>query len=135
MFLKEFVSLDDKHRCRSLKAYTAFNADNGITNVSITTNSPSRANSLQLINGSNTANRLAIDAYNLATLELNLQGLLALLLQLRRICLLGQVGSRAECLLTAYRCTPNTLVDRVLQLGEVGLVAILLKVVNLILAC
>ena len=101
----------------------------------IATNAIARCDSLHRTNSIHLACvLLAIDGCNLTLDEANLERLLALGYHLRRVGVLRQCLLRAQGLLATDAGAPQTLVDRVLQLGEVGYIATLLQVVNLVLA-
>ena len=135
VLLEQTVSLDDELRSRSLKTYTALDANDGVAYVAVATNAVGCANLLYLLDGSHLVVKLlAVDGYYLALLERNLQFRLVLTCHVLQISLFGQSLGGVEYLAAADAGAPDTYVVRILQLGEVGKESVLVEVVNLLLA-
>ena len=70
MFFEHVVRLDDQHRSCSFETNTAFDTDNGITHMHITTDCIRSSNSMQSLNGSDAVIvTFAVQSNELALLE------------------------------------------------------------------
>ena len=91
VLLKETVCADDKHRSGSLKAHAALDADDGVTNVTVTADGICGANLLYLLNGLDAViELLAVYGYQFTLLKAQAQYLGAVLGGMLQICALGQ---------------------------------------------
>ena len=135
VFLQQSVGLDDELGGGCLKAHTTLDADDGVAHVEVAAYGVGGAYLLNLLDGGNLVVKLlAVDGGYLALLKGNLQFALVGAGHVLEESLFGQALRRVEQLAAADAGSPYTHVVRVLELGEVGIVAVGVEVVHLFLA-
>ena len=129
------MRFDDKHRSGSLKPHAALYPDDGVTDVAVAPDGVGSAYLLNALNGLYLVSEpLAIDSHYLAFLKLNLQQSLLCLCDMFQECLLGQSLGRVEQLATADTRAPDAHIIGIFELGEVGVEAVSVEIINLLFA-
>lgn len=135
VLLEHLVGRDDEHRRGGLEAHAALDADDGVADVHVAADAVARADGLDGADGLDAVGvGGAVDRRELALGEAQAKRLLARGRNLARIGLLGERLLRAERLAAADGGAPESLVDGVLHLAEVGLEAVAAQVVDFIFA-
>ena len=130
------MCLDDQLGSGSLKAYTTFNADDGVADVTVAANSIRSTDFLNLLDGFNLVIKvLAVDGDNLSLLESDFQGRFFLLGGMFEISVFGQSLCRIQQFTAANACAPDTYIVAVFQFREVCEESVLVQIVHLFLTC
>ena len=134
VFLQHAVSLDDEFRSCGLEGYTTFDADDGITHITVTTDGIAGANLLNLLDGFDfIIKMLIIDSYDLSLLESNLQFTFLLLSDMLQISIFWKTLRRVENLSATDARSPDTHIIRVFQFGKISKETVGIQIVDLFL--
>ena len=134
VFLQHAVSLDDEFRSCGLEGYTTFDADDGITHITVTTDGIAGANLLNLLDGFDLIIKmLIIDSHDFSLLEGNLQFAFFLLSDMLQIGIFWKTLRRVENLSATDARSPDTYVIRILQFRKVSIETVGIQIVDLFL--
>ena len=129
------MSGDDEHRSGGLEADTSLDADDGVPDVHIPADAVRSGDRLNLLNGSHFVSELlAVDSNDLTFLELDLDGLGAILCDLFQIRLLRKSLGGVQNLASTDGSAPKADIVGIFKFLEISLEAVLIKVINLKLA-